>query len=385
MSKIFKDINKLLPKYVPERIPHREAEFNNLLNIFKPVLDDLESYTHAFIIGSSGVGKTMLARYFERHLLRDKKYREKVYIIYTNYRVEKKPGNLIRKLTSITIPSMPPRGFSIEEMFIAALNAAEKEDKRILMIIDDSDSLFRRDKEFIYMISRVDEISQTQNILSLLFILHSEEPLLNLDPWTAGTLKRNIIRLSEYTYNELIDILLARVEEAFVEGSIPFETVETCADISSTYNFNARYAIELLLNGGKIAEYYGSSEVKPEHIRLARDKVPPSFSVEDLRHLSIHEKLILYSLSKLLLYSNKAFVSTGELEEEYQAICNEIGITPISHTWFWNEIKTLSYFGFISRRDSGKGYRGRTTLIGLPSFSAKFLEDILGREVYRRK
>jgi len=73
------------------------------------------------------------------------------------------------------------------------------------------------------------------------------------------------------------------------------------------------------------------------------------------------------------------------LEEEYQAICNEIGITPISHTWFWNEIKTLSYFGFISRRESGKGYRGRTTLIGLPSFSAKFLEDILGREVYRRK
>lgn len=383
MSRIFKDITKLSPKYVPERIPHREAEFNELIDMFKPVFSGLEDYTHIFLIGKPGVGKTMLAKYFERYLIK-KRYHEKMFIIYTNYRVEKKSGNLVRRLVTNIIPSMPSRGFSIGEMFTAALNAAEKKNKKILMIIDDADSLFRQDKEFIYMISRVDEILQRGNLLSVLFILHSEEPLLTLDPWTAGTLKKNIIRLQEYIYEELVDILIARVEEAFIEGSVPIETIETCADISSTYNFNARYALELLLKGGKIAEHYDSSEVKPEHIRLARDQVPPSFSYEDLHHLTLHEKIILYGLSKLLLSSNKAFVSTGELEEEYQAICDEIGITPISHTWFWREIKTLSYFGFISRRESGKGYRGRTTLIGLPSFSARFLEDILRKEVYKK-
>jgi cell division control protein 6 len=380
MRRVFKDISKLSPSYIPERIPHREVEFKNLVDLFKPVIEGSESYNHVFIIGEPGVGKTMLAKYFERYLgnVRD------LIVIYTNYRVEKRSGNIVRAIVSNIIPSMPLRGYSIEEMFIAVMREAVNKKLKIILILDDADTLFRKEKEFIYLLSRVDEILSTQNILSLLFILHSEYVLLSLDAWTAGALRKNLLRLKEYSYNELIDILRERVEDAFNEGAVLDETIQTCADIASTYNCNARYAIDLLLKGGKLAEQFGSDSVKPEHIRLARDQVPPSFSTEDIKHLSQHEKLILYSLSRALLNSSKAFVSTGELEEEYKDICREVGLQPISHTWFWNEIKNLSYFGFISRRESGKGYRGRTTIIGLPSFSARFLEEILRKEVYRR-
>ncbi len=380
MKKVFKDISKLSPSYIPQRIPHREVEFKKLVDLFKPVITGNEAYNHVFIIGEPGVGKTLLAKYFERYIRNNHNF----LVIYTNYRVEKRPGNIVRAIVSYIIPSMPLRGYSIEEMFIAVMKEAVNKNLRVLLILDDADTLFRKEKEFIYLLSRVDEILGTQNILSIIFILHSEHMLLALDAWTAGALRKNLLRLKEYSYDELIDILRERVAEAFVEGVVLDETIQVCADISSTYNYNARYAIELLLKGGKLAEQFGSEIVKPEHIRLARDQVPPSFSTEDIKHLSQHEKLILYGLSRLLLSSSKAFVSTGELEEEYKEICKELGLQPISHTWFWNEIKNLSYFGFVSRRESGKGYRGRTTIVGLPSFSARFLEEILRKEVYKK-
>ncbi|PCN50690.1 hypothetical protein B6U99_03040 [Candidatus Geothermarchaeota archaeon ex4572_27] len=382
-SGIFKDPSKLLPTYVPSRIPHREGEFKQLLDIFGPVVRGEEHYNHAVVVGSPGVGKTMLVRYLERHIRGEAEERG-VRVLYVNYRVERIPGNIVRRLVSTLIPGMPLRGYSIGEMFRAVLSELQRRGERLLLILDDADSAFYRDREFVYMLTRADEVIQGPNPLSLIFVVHFEDALSRLDPWTMGGLRKNVLKLSEYSFEQLVDILDARVEEAFVDGAVPRETIETCADISSTYGHNARYAIELLLNGGRIAEQMGCGEVKPEHIRQARDRVPPSFSVEDLKHLSLHEKLILYSLSRILLATNKAFVTTGDLEEEYRAVCREAMVKPISHTWFWNELKTLSYYGLISRRESGKGYRGRTTLVGLPSFSAKFLEQILQSEVFGR-
>jgi len=383
MHRIFKDISKLSPTYVPQKIPHRENDFKYLLENFRPVLNGEESYTHVLIIGSPGVGKTVLTKFFQRYLLTETCASDFMHIIYVNYKIERIPGNVIRRISSLIIPAMPLRGYSLGELFIAVMEEVVREGKRILLIIDDADSIFYRDQELIYQLTRVDEILSGYNPLSLILVIHREDALSYLDPWTAGTLRKNIIRLMPYSYEQLIDILNARVEEAFIEGTVSQETIETCADISATYGFNARYAIELLLYGGKIAESLGSTEVKPEHIRLARDKVPPSFSREDIMHLSIHEKIILYSLSRMLLTTNKAFVSSGDLEREYRAICDEIRIPPVSHTWFWTSIKTLTYYGLISTRESSKGYRGRTTLIGLPSFSARYLEEILRREIFR--
>lgn len=383
MNKIFKDISKLSPKYIPLRIPYRGAEFKQLLDLFLPVIRDDEPYTHVFIIGNPGVGKTMLIRFFERYLHKGNKA-ENIYTCYVNYKMERRPGNVIRQISSLIVPSMPSRGYSIEEMLIIILRELERKERKLLLMIDDADSLFYKDREFVYLLSRVDEMLRGYNPLSIIFVFHDKDALINLDPWTAGALKKNIIKLDEYSFEELVNILNMRVEEAFTKGAVPRETIKTCVDLSSAYGHNARYAIELLLMAGKIAEHFNSQEVKPEHIKLARDRVPPAFSKEDLKPLSLHEKIILYSLARRLLTTGKVFISMGDLEREYRVICKEIAVSPISYTWFWKTIKELSYYGLISKRKPGRGYRGRTTLIGLPPFSARFLEELLGREVYYR-
>ena len=78
----------------------------------------------------------------------------------------------------------------------------------------------------------------------------------------------------------------------------------------------------------------------------------------------------------------KAYVTMGELEEEYNEVCKEIKERPVKHTWIWKMVNNLSQLGFISRKLSGKGVKGKTSLIGLPSFSAEVLNQFLRDELY---
>ncbi len=71
----------------------------------------------------------------------------------------------------------------------------------------------------------------------------------------------------------------------------------------------------------------------------------------------------------------------GEVEKAYKIVCEEYKEVPRAHTQFWKYIRNLSSCGILSTRISGKGLRGKTTLIGLtspsPSIIKKQLESSL--------
>ena len=85
--------------------------------------------------------------------------------------------------------------------------------------------------------------------------------------------------------------------------------------------------------------------------------------------------MILLALTDLS--ETTEFVSMGKLKSQYNEICKKNSIKPINHTWFWLTIRDLADLGFINKRLSGKGMRGRTTLISLPENSQSFFRNIL--------
>jgi len=87
--------------------------------------------------------------------------------------------------------------------------------------------------------------------------------------------------------------------------------------------------------------------------------------LEELRYLSAHEKMILLALANLLYRSTKGFVSMGELESEYRDISSKSSIQPYAHTMLWNTVQEMKAKGLLITSQSGRGFRGRSTLIGL--------------------
>ncbi|MGH9917684.1 MAG: ORC1-type DNA replication protein, partial [Nitrososphaerales archaeon] len=82
----------------------------------------------------------------------------------------------------------------------------------------------------------------------------------------------------------------------------------------------------------------------------------------------------------MLKKSDSEFTTIGEVEKSYNAMCESMGIAPNHHTQVWNDINELARKGIIDAQLSGKGFRGRTTMIGLSRVSAEHLIEELHKE-----
>jgi cell division control protein 6 len=191
-----------------------------------------------------------------------------------------------------------------------------------------------------------------------------------------GTLQRNFVRLDKYSTDQLQAIIADRVGLAFKEGVVPEATASFLADVAGSSG-DARYAIELLWRSGKYADSETSRVVSAEYVRKAIASVYPTMRTDYIAALSIHERLMLLALSRLLIEKDTAYVSMGEVERQYQAACDEFNEEPRQHTQLWKYVRALSSIGVISAQMSGEGMRGRTTLLGFAQVPASAMQQSL--------
>jgi len=234
------------------------------------------------------------------------------------------------------------------------------------------DHLISADPSALYTITRLRETAQGAQVFSSLLISKTLDYLKMVDGSTLSSLQWNQITLEPYSANQLFDIIASRSEEAFTDGALDDSCIQLAANIAGTYG-DARYALDLVYRAGKMADMAESSRVLPEHIRAAKSSLPPQFRKEELSYLTKHQRLILMAVSNLLKKGDSTQVTIGEVEKSYAALCEDLGLTANHHTQVWNDVNELSRKGIIETQLSGRGVRGRTTMIGLSLVSAKEL------------
>ncbi|MEM2982304.1 MAG: ORC1-type DNA replication protein [Candidatus Bathyarchaeia archaeon] len=370
---VFKNEAPLSIDYIPSRLPHREDELTFLAHLFRSILETPGSMGHRVIItGPVGVGKTVIAQKFGMDITRvAKQKRIRLHYIHVNCRECK--GSLFAVLMKVMEKlkeHFPRRGFSSEELLKNIMSILDEKDIFLILALDELEALLEIDHSALYLLTRIQEERATEPVrVSLICMLREPKYLGLLDRSAASTLQQNFIKLDPYSSSELLTILKDRVDLAFKEGSVNEDTLEIAADIASISG-DARYAIELLWRAGKYADSEGSVKVKPEHVRKAAGALYSTLRNEYLTNLTINEKLLLLALARSLEESNVAYLSMGDLERTYMIVCEEYNYPPRSHTQIWKHVRLLSATGLVSTKFSGKGSRGRTTMIGLTSTPA---------------
>jgi len=190
-------------------------------------------------------------------------------------------------------------------------------------------------------------------------------------------LQSNIIRLENYTEQQLIDIINDRVALAFKPFVVTDDTLNSIAELSSSEGGNARFAIELLWRSGKYADAEELDSVTPECVRRAVSSIIPTLRKSELTSLNFHEKLFLLSIARFFKENQTSYASLSEIEKVYAVICEEFTAEPCSHTQIWKYLQTLSKLGIVRTEVSTAEPRGRTTLVYLPTIPACELEEIL--------
>jgi cell division control protein 6 len=377
---VFKSEQFLSIDYVPENLPHRQAELRTLAQNFKTLISSPGRTSQRFIIeGPVGTGKTAAAKRFAEQIVQAADRRDiRLHNIHINCRVNKTSYLVFLRALKEFKPEFPRRGHSPEELLQMLVEVLDEEDRYLLLILDELDYFIKqKGSDILYDLTRLtdDRLNAKQRV-SIVGIGRKIPFDESLDPSTVSTLQRNILRFSKYDRTALYDILKHRVDMAFEKNVVMDETIQVISDIASDRG-DARYAIELLWRSGKQADSDQAVKVVPDYARQAKADTHPELRKEVFTTLSQMHKLLLLAVARQLKETRGAYVTMGEVEEMYRSSCEEYSEEPRAHTQIWEWVQDLTSHGIIDTKKSGSGQRGQTTLIGLSDVPAEMLEQYI--------
>ncbi len=334
-SRIFHDRSKLSPRYIPNELHHREKEMSLLLTMFKDsyIKPDEFLFSTPQIIGRSGIGKTSTILKFSKMLENEFiKSGLTLKVAYINLKLQ--GGNkyaVYRFLLEKIAPELPSQGLSAEEMLRYLLSYLTENKLYTLIILDEIEFLLKSNKDsgMIYDFTRLNEfdLSKHCNVIGVVFIARSTDFHDKIDSSELSTLGRLPIEFKPYSIDEISDILLTRTTESFNPNAVGTDIIDEVSLITTSPQVggDVRYALDLLLYAGNLAEANGNERITLDQIRKAHGYNKPSLTIEDLKELPKNHLLTLMAILKVQSKRKKQYVELKEirvyaleLAEEYK-------------------------------------------------------------------
>ncbi len=383
MSRIFKNEEALRPEYIPDYLPFRENHLKKLELYFSQFLEKPGSVCpKVVLVGKTGTGKTVTARKFGQ-LIQEKYKSKNIRYVHVSCFLHRKLFAVLKEIGQQLNLPIPKRGLSLSDLIGLIVDMVHERDIYAIITLDD----------VFHLVNASDEEDQLGNLLKLSeeiyyktgkyrfsFILISQDLTFidRLDPSARSLLGNIRIEFEPYTKEQIYKILEQRAQLALNDGAYSEDILEMIADVAgvdeensastqASYRGDARFAIDVLWHAGKLAELEGSERILPEHVREALKQALPGVPREYIESLPLHKKLFLLAIVKALkMRKDDAYVPFGFVEEIYNMLCEQYGERPRKHTQLWEYLRELKSLGIVETRLSGKGRRGRTTLISIP-------------------
>jgi len=294
-----------------------------LLTMFKDsyIKPDEFFFSTPQIVGRSGSGKTSTILKFSKMLENEFiKSRLTLKVAYINLKLQ--GGNkyaVYRFLLEKIAPELPSQGLSAEEMLRYLLSYLTENKLYILIILDEIEFLLRSNKDsgMIYDFTRLNEfdLSKHCNVIGVVFIARSTDFHDKIDSSELSTLGRLPIEFKPYSIDEISDILLTRTSESFNPNVVGTDIIDEVSLIttSSQVGGDVRYALDLLLYAGNLAEANGSDRITLDQIRKVHGYNKPSLTIEDLKELPKSHLLTLMAILKVQSKRKKQYIELKEI------------------------------------------------------------------------
>ncbi|UCH01754.1 MAG: AAA family ATPase, partial [Candidatus Bathyarchaeota archaeon] len=310
-------------------------------NFYVDILDKKgESFLRVCqVIGPSGSGKTCTLRFFGDNFSKDgEKKGINLDHIYFNLKLEGgRKVVLYRNLLNKVEPALVSASFSAAEMLRCLVHYLQKKRRHIILTIDEIDYSVKHFKNegIVYDLTRLNELTPQSpcGIVGVTFLARNKKFHDFLERAELSTLGRNYIEFESYSSIEILDILEKRAREALNFGAYSYEVLEFIADVTSRppINGDLRYALDLLIFSGNLAEIQGSSLILPEHVRMVHSKTYHNITTEDILSLSNKGKLILVGIVRALKRKRSPYASLNEIRSMVGVVCEEFEFKPIKN------------------------------------------------------
>jgi len=374
---------------MPEVLPHREDEINNMASVLVPALRD-ETPSNVFIYGKTGTGKTAVTKFIGRELIKKgEETGKKVHFIYINCEVVDTQYRLLQNIANHFIDEwserIPFTGWPTDEVFAKLKQMIEKTGGVTVIILDEVDKL--KGDEALYNLSRINSDLKNSKV-SIVGLSNDLKFTEFLDPRVKSSLGEENMIFPPYDASELRDILYQRIEIALKPNSIDEDVVPLCSALAAQEHGDARRALDLLRMSAELAEREKAVRITKKHVRLAQNKIEIDRIIEVVRTLPTQSKLILLAI----LLQNKhnknvgstGAITTGEVYEIYKNLSKKTRSDSLTQRRVADLISELDMLGIITARVISKGRYGRTRDIKVSSSEEEIMKILKEDEFFEK-
>lgn len=362
-SSIFRDRSRLSPRFIPDELPHRQGQIQQIVHVFSGTITDPDKFppTVLQVIGPAGIGKTSTvitsSRQIEEQFKKNRLYLKTAYI---NLKLQ--GGNkfaIYRFLLERIAPTLPAQGLSAEEMLRYLLQYLRENKEFALIIMDEIDYLIKtsKDSSIIYDLTRLNEFEPDKpcNIKGVVFIARGTEFYSRLDPAELSTLGHMSIEFKPYSAAQASDILDSRCTQAFAPKTVGSDIIDKVASITTSEEVkgDVRYALDLMLYAGNLAESEGTGRVTLDQIRKVHGQIHPSLTTEEIDQLSKPQILSLVALVRALKVKKKPYAELKEIRLHADELASQFGIKKLEVEDHLDDLKARRLVDIKSLKEIG--------------------------------
>jgi cell division control protein 6 len=356
-----KDRDILRPSYIPESLPHREKQIDQLASILSTALRG-ERPSNILIFGKTGTGKTAVIKYLGNEISKADDWK-RVSFLYMNCEIIDTPYAVLQNVGNRFVQDFDERipftGWSTERVYNILRDKIDEEKKVVVIVLDEIDKLvYKSGDDVLYHLSKInDDLKHTK--ISLIGISNDLKFTEFLDPRVKSRLSDEKMVFPPYNANELRDILQQRSKLAFDNGIIDDGVISLCAALAAQEHGDARRALDLLRVSAELVERSGDDKITEHHVRKAKNKIELDCVLEATRSLPTQSKLVLMGII-LSEERGSARLTTGDVFSAYKELARKAGISNLTQRRITDLISELDMLGLVNARVKSFGRGGRT-------------------------
>src|SRR5881296_842197 len=359
---IFKmDRDILRPAFVPDRLPHREDQVDQLAQILATALRG-ERPSNVLIFGKTGTGKTAVVKYIENELKKLDGGRT-VHYVYMNCEIVDTPYGVLQNVANRFVENLSQRipftGLSTDRVYQMLVEKLDEEKRIVILVLDEIDKIVTKNgDDLLYQLLKVND-DLTNAKVSLIGISNDLKFTEWLDPRVKSRMSDEKMVFPPYNAEELLDILRQRSSKAFDNGVAADSVLALISALAAQEHGDARRALDLLRVSAELAERQGEEHITEAHVQRAKNKIELDTVIEAVKSLPTQSKLILLGILLNEEIGNTK-LTTGEVYTTYRDLSRKTGVTPLTQRRVTDLISELDMLGLVHARVRSFGRGGRT-------------------------